>query len=30
VGVAGFVEWGFFLMGFAWLLTFVGIGAVPN
>jgi len=29
VGFAGFVEWGFFLMGFAWLLTFAGIGAVP-
>jgi hypothetical protein len=29
-GFAGFVEWGFFLMGLAWLLTFVGIGAVSN
>jgi hypothetical protein len=29
-GLAGFVEGGFFLMGFAWLLTFVGIGAVPE
>jgi len=29
-GLAGFVEWGFYLMGFAWLLTFVGIGAVPG
>jgi hypothetical protein len=29
-GLAGFVEWGFYLMGFAWLLTFAGIGAVPG
>jgi hypothetical protein len=29
-GLAGFVEWGFFLMGLAWLLTFAGIGAVPG
>lgn len=29
-GLASFVEWGFYLMGLAWLLTFVGIGAVPG
>lgn len=29
-GLAGLVEWGFYLMGLAWLLTFVGIGAVPG
>lgn len=29
-GLAGFVEWGFYLMGLAWLLTFAGIGAVPG
>lgn len=30
VGLAGLVEWGFYLMGLAWLLTFAGIGAVPG
>jgi hypothetical protein len=29
-GFAGLVEWGFFLMGLAWLSTLAGIGAVPN
>jgi len=29
-GLAGLVEWGFYLMGLAWLLTFTGIGAVPG
>jgi hypothetical protein len=28
-GFAGLVEWGFYLMGLAWLLTFTGTGAVP-
>jgi len=29
-GLAGLVEWGFYLMVLAWLLTFAGIGAVPG
>jgi hypothetical protein len=28
-GLPGLVEWGFYLMGLAWLVTFIGIGAVP-
>jgi hypothetical protein len=28
-GLAGLVEWGFYLMALAWFVTFAGVGAVP-